>query len=192
VNRNVGLGFRKKIRDFRVWSSIIVSTVIFNLEDLDEVALFVRRLGKCSAREVLRKFGAQIENGSELECGLIIHNASGNFSNLVVKKDCHIGKDVFLDLKAPIIMHEGSTVAMRVTILTHMDMGKSGPFVHRFEKYSKAVEIGPKAYIGAGAIILPGVRVGEQTVVGAGALVNRDVTARTVVAGVPAKQIGEV
>ena len=45
------------------------------------------------------------------------------------------------------------------------------------------------AWIGAGAIILPGVTIGENAVVAAGAVVTKDVPANTIVGGVPAKAI---
>ncbi len=44
-----------------------------------------------------------------------------------------------------------------------------------------------RASIGSGAVILCGVRIGEEAVVGAGAVVTKDVPARTVVAGNPAR-----
>ena len=44
-------------------------------------------------------------------------------------------------------------------------------------------------WVGAGAIILPGVTVGEGAVVAAGAVVTKDVEPRTMVGGVPAKLI---
>jgi len=46
-------------------------------------------------------------------------------------------------------------------------------------------------WIGANAVILPGVNIGEGAVVAAGAVVNKDVDAYTIVAGVPAKIIRE-
>jgi len=45
--------------------------------------------------------------------------------------------------------------------------------------------------VGIGAILLPGVTVGRGSIVGAGAVVTRDVEPYSVVAGVPARKIGE-
>jgi len=53
------------------------------------------------------------------------------------------------------------------------------------------VIIGDRAWICYRAIILPGVTIGEGAVVGAGAVVSRDVEPYTIVAGSPARQVGE-
>ncbi len=45
--------------------------------------------------------------------------------------------------------------------------------------------------IGAGAVILPGIRIGKNSLVGAGAVVTKDVPANSVVAGNPAKVVGK-
>jgi UDP-2-acetamido-3-amino-2,3-dideoxy-glucuronate N-acetyltransferase len=44
-----------------------------------------------------------------------------------------------------------------------------------------------RASIGSGAVIVPGITIGDGAIVGAGAVVTRDVPARTVVAGNPAR-----
>jgi acetyltransferase-like isoleucine patch superfamily enzyme len=54
------------------------------------------------------------------------------------------------------------------------------------------VVIKDDAWIGAGAIILPGIEIGEGAVVGAGAVVTKSVPPYTIVAGCPAKEIGKL
>lgn len=53
------------------------------------------------------------------------------------------------------------------------------------------VVIGDRAWIAHRAIVLPGVRIGEGAVVAAGAVVTRDVEPYQIVAGSPAKPVGE-
>ena len=51
------------------------------------------------------------------------------------------------------------------------------------------IHIGNDVWIGSGSIVLPGVTIGDGAVIAAGAVVTKDVEARTVVGGVPAKTI---
>lgn len=57
---------------------------------------------------------------------------------------------------------------------------------------TNAVTIGNDIWIGANAVILPGVSIGNHSVVAAGAVVTKDVPAHTLVAGVPAKIIKRI
>jgi acetyltransferase-like isoleucine patch superfamily enzyme len=51
------------------------------------------------------------------------------------------------------------------------------------------VTIGKNVYIGAGAIILPGVDIGENSIIGAGSLVNKSIPKDSVAVGIPAQII---
>jgi len=68
-------------------------------------------------------------------------------------------------------------------------------FMGRTEKRHELVK-GPTirrgARIGGGCVLLPGIEIGEEAFVGAGAVVIRDVPARALVVGNPARQIREV
>ena len=58
--------------------------------------------------------------------------------------------------------------------------------------FNAPVRIGRNCWIGAGALLLPGVTVGDNTVVGAGGVVTRDLPANVVAAGNPCRVLREI
>lgn len=140
----------------------------------------------------LRQHGAQIGERVEIHSPLVIHNASAepgkHYANLIIGDDCYFGRDIFLDLKTRICIEDQVTVSMRVTMITHTDVGKS-PIAERMPPTRAAITLRRGAYIGAGATILQGVEIGAEAVVGAGAVVTDNVSAHTIVVGVPARTI---
>jgi acetyltransferase-like isoleucine patch superfamily enzyme len=89
----------------------------------------------------------------------------------------------------------GLTIGSRVLIATHAVLTTRGHprALPRFGVVEDApIAIGDDVWIGAGAIVLPGVTIGSGAIVAAGAVVTRSVEAMTIVAGVPAVVIGEV
>ncbi len=57
------------------------------------------------------------------------------------------------------------------------------------EKTSRGIRIGRDVWVGANATLVDGVEIGDGAIVAAGAVVTRDVPARAIVAGVPARLI---
>lgn len=62
----------------------------------------------------------------------------------------------------------------------------------RAMQFNREVRIERNAWIGAGAVILPGVTVGENSVVGAGSVVTRDIPANSVAYGDPCRVAREI
>jgi len=107
-----------------------------------------------------------------------------------IGQDVGIGQGTFLEESRPnlITIEDGVNIGPKVIIVTH-DSSR-----HCVDP-SLPIEFSPvtvkkNAYIGAGAIVLPGVTIGECAIVAAGAVVTKDVPPRSIVAGVPAKVTG--
>ena len=59
-------------------------------------------------------------------------------------------------------------------------------------QYNRDVHIKNNVWIGAGAVIMPGVTIGENTIIGAGSVVTKDIPSNVVAVGNPCKVLREV
>ncbi len=142
------------------------------------------------AAALLRKHGASVGIRPMIAPGVTIENAQSDFANLAIGDEVHLGRDVLLDLVGTISIGDRVTIAMRAMLLTHFSAGASrSPWAVGARSVSQ-VRIGNDAYVGAGAIVLPGVTIGDGAIVAAGSVVSRSVDAGARVAGVPAKLLG--
>lgn len=112
---------------------------------------------------------------------------------LNIGKDCFIGDETLIDLYDKVVLEDQVTLAQRVTVLTHHNVGyKNHPLQKFFPKSSKPVIFKRGSVIAAAATILPGVTCQQQSFVAAGSVVTKDVPAKSLVAGVPAKVIRKI
>lgn len=110
-------------------------------------------------------------------------------------KNIHIGENVFINSGCRFQDQGGIEIGADclighnavITTLNH-DMAPS----RRADMHPARVVIGRGVWFGANVTVLPGVSIGDGAVVGAGAVVTKDVAARAIVVGVPAKQVGTV
>jgi acetyltransferase-like isoleucine patch superfamily enzyme len=101
-----------------------------------------------------------------------------------------VGEECLLDLAEGVTLERQVTLAERVLILTHTNVGyQDHPLQAHFPASVAPVVIERGSFLGANVTILPGVRVGEQSFVAAGSVVTADVPPRTLVAGVPARPV---
>ncbi|MBP5715217.1 MAG: acyltransferase [Prevotella sp.] len=84
--------------------------------------------------------------------------------------------------------HVNLAQGITVTALNH-NFTEKGLRIDEQGVSTNPVTIGDDIWIGANAVILPGVTIGDHSVVAAGAVVTKDVPPHTLVAGVPAKII---
>ena len=70
------------------------------------------------------------------------------------------------------------------------------PVSPRLRKYkiqrNKSIRLGNNVWLGAGAIILPGVTIGDNSIVGAGSVVTKDVPVNSIVVGSPARVMRQI
>ena len=64
--------------------------------------------------------------------------------------------------------------------------------LRRQQEYGRPITIGADVWVGAGALILPGVTIGSRSVIGAGSVVTRDVPAGVFAAGNPCRVVREL
>lgn len=115
------------------------------------------------------------------------------FGGLSIGKKCFVGDEVLIDLYDKVELEESVTIAQRVTILTHMNVGyKDHPLQKYFPHHSLPVILKQGCVIGACSTILPGVTIGKESMVAAGSVVTKNVPPDTLVAGVPAKIIRNI
>jgi acetyltransferase-like isoleucine patch superfamily enzyme len=104
--------------------------------------------------------------------------------------DCFLGNGVSLDLAAPITLGNQVTLAERVCVLTHLNVGyKDHPLQTRFPSRARETKIENGCFLGVGTVVLDGLTIGSESFVAACSLVRDSVPAKSLVGGVPAKPL---
>ena len=109
-----------------------------------------------------------------------------------------IGRDVYiadelliaeeLEDRANLTLGDRVSIAPRVTLVLSSHPNESR--IRSFAPVKRApIVIEADAWVGAGVVVLPGVRIGRGAIIGANAVVTRDVPPLHVVAGQPAKTV---
>ena len=109
-------------------------------------------------------------------------------SGLEIDEECFLGDECLLDLAEGIHLERQVTLAERVLVLTHTNVGyQDHPLQPHFPARAAPVVVEAGAFLGANVTVLPGVRVGARSFVAAGSVVTEDVPPATLVGGVPAR-----
>jgi acetyltransferase-like isoleucine patch superfamily enzyme len=111
---------------------------------------------------------------------------------LVIGSNTWIGQLAYINSAGGVEIGSNVGIGPCVKIMTssHAEEGRLVPVLLSALEFAP-VKIEDETDIGIGAIILPGVTIGKGAIVGAGAVVTHDVAPFSIVAGVPARPIGE-
>lgn len=110
---------------------------------------------------------------------------------------CHFGKMVYANYHLTCVDDTHIYIGDYTMIGPNVTIASAGhPILPSLRKegyqYNMPVHIGRNCWIGAGAIILPGITVGDNTVIGAGSVVTKDMPANVVAVGNPCRVLREI
>jgi maltose O-acetyltransferase len=130
-----------------------------------------------------------IEDGVRIDRGVRLLATNG--SSLVLRKGCRIGIGSVLNGGDDIVVGESCLVSGYVYVQTSMHRHLRNEFIRDQGYDHGAVSLGDDVWLGAHAVIMPGVTIGRGAVVGSNAVVTKDVPEGVVAAGVPARVLRE-
>ena len=139
--------------------------------------------------------GENVTFGSEVHLGPLVQvNASGGMGERIVfGNDVHVNSNAMISADLGGVIEIGNDVLVGPNVVmrasNHEFADPDTPIRLQGHRPGRIV-VGDDVWIGANAVLLPGVTVGRGAVVAAGAVVTRDVEPLAIVGGVPAKRIG--
>lgn len=98
-----------------------------------------------------------------------------------------VGRGVEFDIMSSVSVGSHSLIAPRCFITDHVHGIRPDLRIDQQPCEAQPVVIGSDVWLGAGTVVLPGVKIGDGAVVGANSVVTSDVAPHTVVAGAPAR-----
>lgn len=137
---------------------------------------------------LLKKMFAEIGDGCYIEPPF-----HANFGG----KHVHFGKSVYANFNLTLVDDTHIYVGDYTMFGPNVTVATAGhPILPKLREkqyqYNAAVHIGKCCWIGAGAMILPGVTIGDNTVIGAGSIVTKDIPANVVAVGNPCRVMRKI
>ncbi len=109
----------------------------------------------------------------------------------------HFGNNVYANFNLTLVDDTDIYVGDKVMFAPNVTVATAGHPINpelRYQamQYNIPVHIGNNVWIGANAVVLPGVTIGDNSVIGAGSVVTKDIPANVVAVGNPCRVIREI
>ena len=112
-------------------------------------------------------------------------------------KHVHFGNNVYANFNLTLVDDTDIYVGDKVMFGPNVTVATAGhpidpPLRYQAMQYNIPVHIGENVWIGANAVVLPGVTIGDNSVIGAGSVVTKDIPANVVAVGNPCRVLREI
>lgn len=112
-------------------------------------------------------------------------------------KNCHFGKGVYANFNLTLVDDTHIYVGDYTLFGPNVVVATAGHPIQpelreKTYQYNFPVHIGRNCWIGAGAVIVPGVTIGDNVVIGAGSVVTKDIPSNVVAVGNPCRVLREI
>ena len=123
----------------------------------------------------------------------IISQFSRFLTGIEIHPKAKIGKNLFIDHGMGVVIGETSEIGNNVTIYHNVTLGGIAPSINSNDQRNvkRHPTLEDNVVIGSGAQILGPITIGKNSLVGSNSVVTKNVLEKSVMAGIPAKKVGD-
>ena len=123
----------------------------------------------------------------------IISQFSRFLTGIEIHPKAKIGKNFFIDHGMGVVIGETSEIGNNVTIYHNVTLGGVSPSINSNQQrdIKRHPTLEDNVVVGSGAQILGPITIGKNSLIGSNSVVTKDVPKKSVMAGIPAKKVGD-
>ena len=123
----------------------------------------------------------------------IISQLARFLTGIEIHPKAKIGKNLFIDHGMGVVIGETSEIGNNVTIYHNVTLGGIAPSINSNDQRNmkRHPTLEDNVVVGSGAQILGPITVGKNSLIGSNSVVTKNVTEKSVMAGIPAKRVGD-